>query len=220
MAPSRRIGGSRAPRLSWRRSELISVAEIVDPRAFDAFLVASIRSISKSYATVSVSVETVPLRKLQPLSRIAEAQRYRRAERLVRLMRRRKSRLFEPSLLRYRGERNYRLVLPPLVADTQEGFVVVDGVHRLAVLANRRLRPKLVRVLVIRRAPHPLRPAGVPGNLAEVQVTNRHLSRLRKFRHFKPWRFQPTGATLKGDRFCFDSVDEFVAACERVGKRA
>jgi hypothetical protein len=203
-----------------RRTRIIPVSELVADEAFAAYLAASIRDIHSFYSRAHVSMTTVPLENVYPISRIAEKKRVRRANRLVRLMRRRGYALFVPCLLRYRGEANYHLVLPPVVERAGQGVVVVDGVHRLTVIAHSRRHeaPNEVVVVLVHGSGLP-RPAAIPGTLERVQVTNYDPGRLRKFRRFKPELFRPAGSTLRSAIFQFKSVGHFIATCETYGRK-
>jgi len=207
--------GSRrrwVPRLLWH-AHLIPITHIVEPSAFRLYLDASIREISPYYADARITLANVPIDQVRPLSRIVERQRYKHAKRLVGAMRRRRVPLFETCLLTYSGEKGIRLVLPPVVEQTDRAFVVVDGVHRLTAV-SRALRPQSkVQLVVISGAKLP-RPAAIPGSLAAVEVATTDPSRAKKFRKLKPRLFRPTGAALRGDRFRFDSEASFVEACE------
>jgi hypothetical protein len=202
----------RFPRLLWH-AHLVPITHIIDPSAFRKYLDASIREISPYYADATITVASVPIDQVRPLSRVVEQHRYRRAKRLVGVMRRRRVPLFEACLLNYSGEKGFRLVLPPVVEQTDRAFVVVDGVHRLTAL-SRALRPqRTVQLVVISGAKLP-RPAAIPGSLTAIKVATGERSRAKTFRKLKPRLFRPAGATLRGDYFRFDSVTSFVEACE------
>jgi hypothetical protein len=200
------------PGLLWH-AHLVPITHIVEPSAFSPYLDASIRDISPYYADAKITFESVPIDQIRPLSRVVERRRYKRAKRLLGVMRRRRVPLFEACLLTYSGEKDFRLVLPPVVEQTDRAFVVVDGVHRLTAM-SRALRPQsTVQLVVISGAKLP-RPAAAPGSLTAVQVTTGEPSRAKKFRKLKPRLFRPAGAALGGDRFRFESVASFVEACE------
>jgi hypothetical protein len=214
------VGSGQASRLKRKarllpqpRAELIPVSELVPSDLAQAFLRAKIRAISPVFSSAAITQVPVPLADIRPLSRVAERSRYGLAKRLVRLMRRRRCTLFEPCLVRYDGEQAFRLTFPPLVEETQQGLVIIDGVHRLAVLAKSRRSPRFVTVIMITRA-WPARPAAVPGALSDIAIEEKDRPREQKFRHLKPSRFRPAGATLRGPRFSFDTPEAFVAACE------
>jgi len=202
----------RVPRFLWH-AHLIPIAHIIDPSAFGSYLDASIREISPYYADATIALASVPIDQIRPLSRVVEQRRYKRAKRLIGVMRRRRVPLFEACLLTYSGETDFRLVLPPVVEQTDLSYVVVDGVHRLTAM-SRALRPqRTVHLVVISGAKLP-RPAAIPGSLKSIEVATGDPSRAKKFRKLKPRLFRPAGAALRGDRFRFDSVASFVEACE------
>jgi hypothetical protein len=206
----------RFPRFLWH-AHLVPITHIIDPSTFGKYLDASIREISPYYADATITVASVSIDQVRPLSRIVVQHRYRRAKRLVGVMRRRRVPLFEACLLNYTGEKGFRLVLPPVVEQTDRAFVVVDGVHRLTAL-SRAFRPqRTVQLVVISGAKLP-QPAAIPGSLTAIKVTTGERSRAKKFRKLKPRLFRPTGATLRGDHFRFDSVTSFVEACERYSR--
>lgn len=199
-------------------TQIIPVSRLVDDRVFCTYLVRSIRDISPYYARAHIAMASVEISNVRPLSRVAEKSRYKRAKRLVRTMRARRMPPFEPCLLRYRGEAGYRLVMPPVVEQTERAdraLVVVDGVHRLLALSRLQPRKAEVRVVLISGARLP-RPAATPVNLTNVEIVNGEVSLAKKFHRLRPRLFRPAGSTLRSDRFRFDSVDGFLTACQAI----
>jgi hypothetical protein len=208
-APLRR---GRARVLSIRGARLVPVADLVDDATFRRYLDSSIRQISPFYARATIREADVHLERIRPLSLVVEKQRYKQARKLVRLMRWRRLRLFEPCLVRYPGETSLRLMLPPVVEQRDSVYVLVDGVHRLTALTRSTSRQKSVRLVVVSGAKLP-RPAATPGTLVRVKLSDEDAKRAKKFRKLKPRLFRPAGATLRGDQFRFDSIESFLTAC-------
>jgi hypothetical protein len=199
--------------LTMRRARLIPVANLVDPEKFAAYLDTAIRSISSHYSAVDISTASVPLSTLRPLSYVAEKQRYKQAKRLVRLMRRRRLRLFEPCLVQYPGEDAFRLVIPPVAEKTSRGLVVIDGVHRLTAVFRSWHRDENVSIVVITGTTLP-RPASRPVSLDSIEITNGDRPRAKKFKRLRPKLFRPAGSTLRSSRFRFESTSSFIDACD------
>jgi hypothetical protein len=205
---------------SWlHRTEVRRVADMVPPHVFDAYLATTIRSISPFYERAHVSMLFVPLTDLYPVSRVTEKRRMKQARRLIRLMQRRACARFEPCLLRYPRESHYRLVLPPLVERARQGYVVVDGVHRLTALAALSDDSAQALVVVV-KGPRLPRPAAIPATLDAVRTMAYDPGRTFKFRRFRRELFRPAGATLRGDAFRFRSIEDFVAACNDLRRRS
>lgn len=205
-------------RWSRNRTTLVRVEKLIDHDRLESYVRQAIKRIDRAYATASVSIECVPLASIRSLSRVVEGERFDKASRIVRLMQRRRYPLFEPTLLRFSGEHDYRLVIPPVVEETKDGLLVlVDGVHRLAVLSERRRPPAEVRVVVVRRTRQE-RSWATPVNLSDVRISREPLPRDRKFRRLKKDKFLPTGKVLRSARFRYDSPERFVASCDRVAR--
>jgi hypothetical protein len=202
-----------------RGTDLLPVIHLPDNERFGAYLTDSVRRISPYYEHAEITATTVELVDVHPLSRIVERARFRRARKLVRAMRLRGIVLFEPCLLRYRGERDYRLVLPPVVETTERHdgvMVVVDGVHRLAALSRAFPRRTEVSVILV-SGPSLPRPAARPVNFSDITIEAGDVSPRKKFRRLQPRLFRPAGSTLRGDSFSFESVDSFLAAVRQAG---
>jgi hypothetical protein len=179
----------------------------------------SVRRISPYYEHADITFTTVELADVRPLSRIVERPRFKRARKMVRAMRLRGVAPFEPCLLRYRGERGYRLVLPPVVEATERAdrvMVVVDGVHRLAALSRIRPRRTEASVVLVSGASLPS-PASRLANFSDITVEPGDVSPRKKFSRLRPRLFRPAGSTLRGDSFAFDSVESFLATVRQSG---
>jgi hypothetical protein len=209
--PPRRPGQSL---FSWR-TQVIPVSRLVDDHMFFAYVTHAMRDISPFYARARISVTSVRMSRVRSLSCVAEKLRYKQARRLVRVLEARRISLFTPCLLQYRGESEYTLVLPPVVEQTDRAdraLVIADGVHRLTALYHMRPQTTDVMVVLISGGRLP-RPASTPVNLSEIELTAGEVSLAKKFRQLQPKLFRPTGATLRSDRFRFDSIDSFLVAC-------
>jgi hypothetical protein len=205
---------------------------LAEPEQFALYLDTAIRQISDYYADASISVVKVPIENVRPLSRVVEEDRYKRAKRLRRQMRLRGMSLFEPCLLRYRGEDTFRLVMPPVVERRRRNYVVVDGVHRLTVLHKSKTWRGLrhfrwlhrwlnyeVEVIVIEGVHKPAAAKSVGFNEITVPRKNGPPPKKNKFRNFKKEYFRPANATLSSSQFRFTSTDSFVEACQNASRR-
>jgi hypothetical protein len=209
-----RRGRSRLPKSLARlwQTEIVRIVDLVPSASFDAYLATTIRGISPFYSRAHVSLGSVPLDAVRPVSRVTETDRIKRAKRLLRLLRKKGYTYFEPCLVRYFGEVDYRLVLPPVVERTRRSYVVVDGVHRLATLAERSRPPTEVLVIVVSDSRMPP-PAAVPAAFDKVRQMDYDPGRKFKFRRLRPDLFRPTGAVLGGAAFRFATPEKFIAAC-------
>jgi hypothetical protein len=193
------------------RTRLIPLIRTVRWEPLKAFIDQSIREVAPFYANVTVNLTRLEVSELQPLSRVAGRSRYRKANQITRSMSTRGLELFEPCLLRYHKELAYRLVLPPLVEKTADGYVVLDGVHRFKAAMDTHRLPSSVMVLVVEGALPPL-PA-TPAEWRDVNVLKSQ-SRTKKFKNLRRGYFRPAGRFLRSDRFCFASLDQFKTACD------
>ncbi len=218
--------------LRLRRTRLMPVTRLVEPEQFALYLDTAVRQISDYYTDASISVVKVPIKNVRPLSRVVEEGRYRRAKRLRRRMRLRRISLFEPCLLRYRGEDTFRLVLPPVVEKRRRNYVVVDGVHRLTGLYKSKTRQGLrhlrwlcrwlsdeVAVVVIEGVLQPAAATSVGFEEIAVPKRNGPRPKKNKFRRLRKEFFRPANATLSGSQFRFTSTDSFVEACRSASRR-
>jgi hypothetical protein len=202
----------RWQRLPLARIRLIPVLRTMDWGPLKAYIDESIHQVP-FYAHVAVSIERVDIGDIQPLSHVVIRSRYRKASEVTKSMYSGGVDLFEPCLLRVRGESTYQLMLPPLVEKTDTGYVVLDGVHRIKSALDGDRLPAHIIVLVIKSSAEPLPPLpAAPAHWKDVHVLGSR-SRSRKFKQYKREYFRPAGALLRSKRFCFNSVGAFTAAC-------
>ncbi|HEV3319348.1 MAG TPA: hypothetical protein VG053_06405 [Solirubrobacteraceae bacterium] len=146
-------------------------------------------------------------------------------------MRLRRINLFEPCLVRYRGEDTFRLVLPPVVEKKRRGYVVVDGVHRLTGLYKSKTRQGLRR---FRWLPRWLRDevevVVIDGKLPSAAARSVGFEAItvpkkndpppkKKFLRLRKDLFRPANATLSGSQFRFTSTTSFVEACRKTSRQ-
>jgi hypothetical protein len=111
--------------------------------------------------------------------------------------------------MRRRGERGYRVVLPPVVEQFDMGYAVVDGVHRLYAL---HLQAETdVSVLVVEAERLPALPSR-PREWDEVHVRRRYTSRKNKFKDLRLERFRPTASYLRSNCLWFPTFAAMKAA--------
>ncbi len=211
----------RWQRTPLARTRLIPVLKTTSEGAFKAFVDESLHGIAPFYAHVDITFARLDVREIQSLSRAAGRARYRKAKRIVRSMHRRGVDLFEPCLLRYRDESAYRLVLPPVVEPTDDGYVVLDGVHRIKAALDEGSLPRFIFVLVVEGHGEQLPPLpATPARWREVHVLPTRRSRSKKFKNLRRKYFRPVGSFLRSEHFWFDSVDSFDSACRQAERRA
>lgn len=193
-----------------RGPRMVPLAERVDAEAADAFIGLAVRASSPVYRTVLIERRVVDLERVYPLSRFYSPDRFRAAKTYIELAQRRSIELFEPTCLRHWGERDYHLALPPVVEQWNDGYAVIDGVHRLYALREQGAREAMVIALLGDALP-PL-PA-TPGTWQSLNREQATVQRRKKFRQFKREHFRPAASFFRSERFSFYSLAQVDRSC-------
>jgi len=168
----------------------------------------AIRASWGPYRDAHVRGLEVCLDAIQPLARTVIRRRLWAAHLLVEALTVGKVDLFE-SLVAY-SEAGVRVLFPPVLEETIEGtFLVMDGMHRILAVRERR-REKIFALAV--RSPGLPPPPLMPCRWEDVQQVDQKPSSNVNFPGYKPHLFRATASHLDGNGGPFDALGFAVAS--------
>jgi hypothetical protein len=179
--------------------------------AADALVERTVRAVSKDYARALIRVQVVDLPRVHPLSLVVDPSRLRTVSKYLRLVQRKFLDPYVPAVVRLRGERKFRLAIPPVVEEHGDIYAVVDGTHRLKLLVDRGYIAAVC--VVVSGSSLPPLPSEI-GEWNEVREREDYVSRRNKFRHLRRRRFRLAGAYLRSSVLEYETLREIEAACK------